>query len=79
MNVKINSEGTVAVDQTYFWNEDMGTCPRGVKCQLLGAGGVASYAVYNGKDPFWVAWAPLPKRRPAVPEQPQPHDGPQAP
>ena len=52
MNVKINSEGTVAVDQDYYWNEDMSTCPRGVKCQLLGAGGVASYAVHNGKDPF---------------------------
>lgn len=67
MNVKLNSDRTVAVDQTYYWDEDMGTCPRNVKCQLLSAGGVASYASYNGTDPFWVAWAPLPKRRPTKP------------
>lgn len=79
MNVKINSEGTVAVDQNYYWDEDMSQCPRNVKCQLLSIGGVASYATYNGKDPFWIAWAPLPKRRPAAPMQPQPHDGLQAP
>lgn len=79
MNVKLNSDRTVAVDQTYYWNEDMSTCPIAVKVQLLGAGGVASYATYNGKDPFWIAWAPLPKRRPSAPIQPQPHDGLQAP
>ena len=28
------------------------------------AGGVATYGVYNGRDPFWTAWAPCPKRRP---------------
>lgn len=79
MNVKINSEGTVAVDQNYYWDEDMSQCPRNVKCQLLSIGGVASYATYNGKDPFWIAWAPLPKRRPAAPARPRPHDGLQAP
>lgn len=60
---KINSAHTAAVDQTYFWNENMADCPLGVKVQLLGAGGVAVYAHYHG-DPFWEAWAPLPKRRP---------------
>lgn len=79
MNVKINSEGTVAVDQNYYWNDDMSTCPIAVKVQLLGAGGVAAYATYNGKDPFWKAWAPLPKRRPSAPALPRPHDGLQAP
>lgn len=78
MNVKLNSDRTVAVDQTYYWNEDMSQCPRNVKCQLLSIGGVASYATYNGKDPFWVSWAPLPKRRPAAPKTPRPHDGLQA-
>lgn len=57
------SDNTVAVDHGYYWNRDMGNCPRGVKVQLLGAGGVAVYSGYNGKDPFWVGWAPLPKQR----------------
>ena len=59
---KLNADQTVAVATDVFWNEDMSACPRGVKCQLLGAGGVAYYHTYNG-DPFWQAWAPLPKRR----------------
>lgn len=59
---KLNADQTVAVATDVFWNEDMATAPRGTKCQLLGAGGVATYGVYNG-DPFWQAWAPLPKRR----------------
>lgn len=60
---KLNTDRTVAVATDYFWNEDMSTCPLGAKVQLLGIGGVASYGNYNGRDPFWVAWAPLPKRR----------------
>ena len=59
---RLNRDRTVAVATDVFWNEDMNTCPRGTKCQLLGAGGVATYGVYNG-DPFWVGWCPLPKRR----------------
>ena len=59
---KLNADQTVAVATDVFWNEDMSTCPRGTKCQLLGEGGVASYGTYHG-DPFWQAWAPLPKRR----------------
>jgi hypothetical protein len=64
--MKINADKTVAVATDYFWNENMGECPRGVKCQLLGRGGVAIYGQYNGVDPFWVGWAPLPKRRHAL-------------
>lgn len=59
---KLNADRTVAVATDVFWNEDMATAPRGTKCQLLGAGGVATYGVYNG-DPFWIGWCPLPKRR----------------
>ena len=59
---QLNRDRTVAVATDVFWNEDMNTCPRGTKCQLLGAGGVAHYGNYHG-DPFWQAWAPLPKRR----------------
>ena len=59
---KLNADQTVAVATDVFWNEDMTTCPRGTKCQLLGVGGVAHYGNYHG-DSFWQAWAPLPKRR----------------
>ena len=59
---KLNADQTVAVATDVYWNEDMGQAPRGVKCQLLGAGGVAVYCNYHG-EPFWQAWAPLPKRR----------------
>lgn len=61
---KLNSDHTVAVATDVFWNEDMKTCPRGCKVQLLGRGGVASYGVYTG-DPFWIKWAPLPRNKPA--------------
>ena len=60
----LNRDKTVAVDPTYFWNDNMAECPRGVKVQLLGKSGVAVYGQWNGADDFWVAWAPLPKRRP---------------
>ena len=60
---RLNSTKTVAVSTTQFW-EPMDTCPRGVKVQLLGAGGVAVYGLYDGRTEFWEAWAPLPKRRP---------------
>jgi hypothetical protein len=57
MTVEINSARTVAVDREYYW-QPMDTCPRGVKVQLLGAGGVAVYGQYHGKDPWWTHWAP---------------------
>ena len=38
---KLNADQTVAVATDVFWNEDMSTCPRGTKCQMLGEGGVA--------------------------------------
>ena len=55
------SDNTVAVDHSYKW-QTMSTCPRSVKVQLLGKGGVAIYGLYDGKDPFWEGWAPLPCR-----------------
>lgn len=58
---KLDKSGTVAVDPNYFW-QPMTTCPRGVKVQLLGQGGVAVYGNYNGKDTFFTHWAPLPKK-----------------
>lgn len=63
MTFKLNKSRDVAVAQDYYWNDNMQECPRGVKVQLLGTGGVATYGQYDGKSEFWVAWAPLPKRR----------------
>jgi hypothetical protein len=60
MTTQLDSTGAAAVDQNYFW-QPIETCPRGVKVQLLGAGGVAMYGQYNGKDQFYKKWAPLPK------------------
>lgn len=57
---QLNADGTVAVDPDYFWRP-ITTCPRSVKVQLLGKGGVAIYSTYNGTDSFWTGWAPLPK------------------
>lgn len=59
---KLNADQTVAVATDVFWNEDMSQAPRGCKIQLLGSGGVAVYREYHG-DPFWLGWAPLPKRK----------------
>lgn len=67
--IKLDSSGTVAVDHTYFW-QPIGTCPRSVKVQLLGKGGVAVYGQYNGKDDYWTHWAPLPKLPKEVPDEP---------
>ena len=39
MSAVFNRDRTVAVDPDYCW-QPMGTCPLGVKVQLLGGGGV---------------------------------------
>jgi hypothetical protein len=49
------------------WNYDIRNAPTGVKCLLLNAGGVALIGSLRpsdvtGKDPFFKAWSPLPKR-----------------
>lgn len=59
---RTNAAGTVAVSTTQYW-EPMSACPRGVKVQLLGAGGVAVYGVWDGRNKFWEGWAPMPRRR----------------
>lgn len=62
-NIKISSQG-VAVDQDYFWNYDMDTCPNG-KVQLLSKYGLPSYGQRSFYvHDFIVAWAPLPKAKP---------------
>jgi len=59
MNIKVTTDKAAAVDQDYYW-KPIADCPRGVKVQLLGKGGVATYGVYHG-DKFFTHWAPLPK------------------
>ena len=56
---KINSSREVAVSTEVRLSKAMWSCPRGVKVQLLGAGGCLVYGTYNG-DSFWTQWAPLP-------------------
>lgn len=58
----LNSTHTVAVSTTQYW-EEMSSCPTGVKVQLLGAGGVATYGIWDGRNKFWTHWAPVPRRR----------------
>ena len=65
MTHTINSASTVAVAVDYYWLPIDADTPKGVKLQLLGKGGVAVYGTWNGKDPFYTHWAPVPKRRPS--------------
>lgn len=62
MTHTINSAGTAAVAVDYYWLPIDGDTPRGVKLQLLGKGGVATYGIWNGRDTFYTHWAPLPKK-----------------
>lgn len=63
MTLNTNRDGSVAVDVNYHW-QSMDCCPRGVKLQLKGKGGVAVYGTYDGKSDWWTGWAPLPTEAP---------------
>lgn len=56
---EVSTHRRVAVDQGYFWRP-LGTCPTGIKVQLLTDGGVAVYGLYSTRSEGFVAWAPLP-------------------
>lgn len=56
---RVNNASTVAVATRVQWLP-MEECPVRVKVQLVGAGGVAVYGEFDGNDPFWRGWAPLP-------------------
>lgn len=64
-SMRLNSDQTVAVSTDYYWIEDMSTCPRNAKVQLLGQGGVAVYGEYHG-ELFWVSWAPCPRVKKSI-------------
>lgn len=57
---KIDSSGEVAVHASEHYRP-MDTCPVGVKVLLLGTYGTATLGSYNGRDPQWRGWYPLPK------------------
>ncbi len=59
MTHTLNKDNTVAVSIDTYWLH-INSAPRGVKVQLLGKGGVATYGTYYG-DSFWTHWRPLPK------------------
>lgn len=54
----------VVVDSGYHW-QPMSTCPVNSKVQLLGKGGMPGYGKWDGKNDFYVGWAPIPTRAPA--------------
>ena len=62
MTPTLTSNPDVAVDRDYFL-QPMSTCPVAVKVQLENPGGVLTYSSWDGKDPQWLSWAPLPKRQ----------------
>lgn len=62
MTATLNKDQTVAIDRDYYW-QPICSCPIGVKVQLLGAGGVATYGHYVRGDGFWHGWAPLPTKK----------------
>lgn len=66
---KLNSDRSTAVDTRNEWLP-MSTCPLGVKVQLLNPGGIAVYGTFNGRDPQWQGWHPVP-RRPRTQPDPQ--------
>ena len=45
----------------YFF-QPMSTCPTGTQVLLHGVSGNTVLSSYNGRDTFWVAWAPTPKQ-----------------
>ena len=60
-DIRMSSRG-VAVDQNYFWNYDLDTCPNG-KVQLLTREDLPAYGKLGDYvDGFIVAWAPIPKK-----------------
>lgn len=52
-------------DATLVWRT-MDTCPTGPKVLLLNKGGIAGVGWFDGKDPWWIGWHPLPKIPPEI-------------
>lgn len=59
------STSNVAVSLEVAW-QPMATCPIRSKVQLLSIGGLPSYGRWDGEDTFYVGWAPVPYRDPAI-------------
>lgn len=70
MTHHLNSDNSVAVADDNFLLPITKDTPRGVKLLLLGSGGVLTIGHWDGRDPFFIAWAPLPKRDPRITYEP---------
>lgn len=57
--ISSDSVAAVSTESTFL---PMSTCPISRKVILLGAGGVATVGQYDGHEPFWQGWHPLPGR-----------------
>lgn len=62
-NHSLNRDATVAVSNVVYWEDDMSECPINVKVQLYSIGGMGSHGTWDGKDDFFIKWAPLPRVR----------------
>lgn len=62
MNLRVNQTERVAVDPDYYYRP-MSTCPRGCKVLLCTLNEVAVIGSWNGRDPQFIGWSPLPKIR----------------
>lgn len=59
---RLTKDRAAAVCPTYFW-QPMNTAPTHTKMLLLTQGAVALIGKWDGKDDFYLGWAPLPKVR----------------
>ena len=76
--MKLEIKHGKAIDAHYTWtptDDPLAPCPKGVKVQLLGAGGIPQYGSWDGKNPFWTHYALLPshRSRETQPEPVEPH------
>jgi hypothetical protein len=56
---RTDSTRTAVVDDAHEWRR-MSECPPHRKCLLRNAGGMPAIGTYDGRDPQWTGWVPLP-------------------
>ena len=59
MTARPDSTRTAVVDDTHEWRR-MSECPPHRKCLLRNAGGMPVIGTWDGRDPQWTGWVPLP-------------------
>lgn len=55
-----DSTRSAVVSDAIEW-QPMRTCPPHMRCQLRNASGMPCYGSWDGKDPQWTGWFPIPK------------------